>query len=373
MGPIWKIDPAYCGDKSSEESPLNSENADSDDMGNATEEMEVATTERVSADAPQTLFINCLFSGNTTGSWESYGGAFYIQDNNARFVRCRFSDNEAYYASAGYTKNSIASFENCLFSRNQPTYYGIELAHFTSTVNYINSTRYGNNTQEILAYESDMKLTNCILQGSILNGNMTAQACYWDDPRFVDPTGGDFHLQANSACIDNGIQVDLSEDLDGNPRPVDVPDIGLDGTGQGFDIGAFEYQIPSPPTEVPTPSPTDTPVPPILPTDTPTLWPTETETVSATPTFLPTMTETPLPTGTPTVTPSLTLLPTDTPYSADIDENNKVDTSDLLRMLGVWNSEVQSASPEDLNDDTQLDMEDLLIFAEQWQAATGVE
>jgi len=63
------------------------------------------------------------------------------------------------------------------------------------------------------------------------------------DPLFVNPEEGDFRLQANSPCIDTGTSVGLFQDIDGNPRPLDVPGVGIDGEG-AFDIGAYEFQGP---------------------------------------------------------------------------------------------------------------------------------
>lgn len=56
----------------------------------------------------------------------------------------------------------------------------------------------------------------------------------FSEPRFVDPLQNNFHLRAKSTAIDNGFDIGLSVDLDGNPRP----------QGAEYDIGAYEYVSP---------------------------------------------------------------------------------------------------------------------------------
>ncbi|HDH11964.1 MAG TPA: choice-of-anchor D domain-containing protein, partial [Nitrospirae bacterium] len=52
-----------------------------------------------------------------------------------------------------------------------------------------------------------------------------------EDPLFVDAANNDFHLTANSPCIDRGVDVGLTGDFEENPI-IPPPD-----------IGAFEYQV----------------------------------------------------------------------------------------------------------------------------------
>ena len=54
-----------------------------------------------------------------------------------------------------------------------------------------------------------------------------------DDPAFVDPDGGDYHIGAGSAARDRGLDAGVPTDLDGNPRPV----------GVWYDAGAYEFQL----------------------------------------------------------------------------------------------------------------------------------
>jgi len=57
------------------------------------------------------------------------------------------------------------------------------------------------------------------------------------NPRFVDPANNDFHIPADSPCIDAGATLsEITDDYDGNPRPI----------GGKYDIGAYEFQGISP-------------------------------------------------------------------------------------------------------------------------------
>lgn len=60
-----------------------------------------------------------------------------------------------------------------------------------------------------------------------------------NEPLFVDPAAGDFHLQASSPCINAGANSDAAgpTDLEGNPRI----------SGDVVDMGVYEYQFNGPP------------------------------------------------------------------------------------------------------------------------------
>lgn len=130
------------------------------------------------------------------------------------------------------------------------------------------------------------------------------------------------------------------------------------------------------PTKVPTPTPSSTP------TSTVTETPTATETATWTETPTETFTQTPSPTATnsPEPSPTHTYSPEPTPTGTatqvptipgDITDDQKVNAVDVLDLLSAWNGDIGSASPEDINHDGGLDMEDLLILSENWHVTTG--
>ncbi len=51
------------------------------------------------------------------------------------------------------------------------------------------------------------------------------------DPLFVNPGANDYHIREGSPAMDAGLNVGVTADLDGNPRP----------QGAGYDIGAYEF------------------------------------------------------------------------------------------------------------------------------------
>ena len=89
---------------------------------------------------------------------------------------------------------------------------------------------------------------SCIQGGYPGSGNIS------EDPLFRDAANGDYRLQPTSPCIDTAGTSGPPDDLNGNPRPVDIAGIGRDVTAT-YDMGAYEFQL----NELPTPTPTEAP------------------------------------------------------------------------------------------------------------------
>jgi len=97
--------------------------------------------------------------------------------------------------------------------------YGIELLD-TSTVNEDYNLYFGNGANFHIGLGTP----------TLNNG---PNSLYGLDPRFVDPTTGDYHIDTDSAALDAGTFLGVTDDLDGDSRPTnparpDGPDIGCD-------------------------------------------------------------------------------------------------------------------------------------------------
>jgi fibronectin-binding autotransporter adhesin len=70
-------------------------------------------------------------------------------------------------------------------------------------------------------------ITDTMGNGQVSTGTMNVRGA----PAFVNPDGGDYHIDFESAAIDVGVDAGVDTDIDGEPRPA----------GAGYDLGADEY------------------------------------------------------------------------------------------------------------------------------------
>jgi len=153
---------------------------------------------------------NCMITGNEATWGYGYGGAvFCFAGANATLTNCTITSNTANYGGALFCEDSRPTLTNCILWGDD-AYSGREI--------YLS------------AYEGTSTLT--VSYGDVEGGQAGAyveQGCnlIWgdgnidQDPLFVNPDNGDYHLSSGSPCINAATNYapDLpDEDIEGNPR-----------------------------------------------------------------------------------------------------------------------------------------------------------
>jgi predicted outer membrane repeat protein len=189
---------------------------------------------------PATI-TNCNFLGNASGD----GAGLYCvgPSPNVSVVHCTFSGNTATYSGGAIASLYGASptLSNSILWGNSAGYEGQEISVGTSLE--IRGGLRARTAYEV--WESLLALlaepsTTTVSHSDIQGGESSVFVCdvctlNWlpgnidSDPLFIG--GGDHHLQPASPCIDQGSDAGVSEDIDGDIRPLLA----------GFDIGSDEY------------------------------------------------------------------------------------------------------------------------------------
>ncbi len=219
----------------------------------------------------------CNFSGNQSGE---IGGALFVNQSSPRFESCRFSGNSSQtnggaVAVFGPMDNpsgmeAAPLFVNCVFCDNSAAMSGGAVLMDDARPVITNCTLYGNEAVEtgggLFALNSRMNVNNCILwnNGSpqITTNTTDSIIRYCDveelvegtgniseNPRFVAPDAGDFHLRADSPCVNAGrntsavgfgsVTLDFDGDLRGARYDIGVDEV-LGGDVEGEDEGQGE-------------------------------------------------------------------------------------------------------------------------------------
>lgn len=165
-------------------------------------------------------FTNCLFYGNRATGPAPYGvgGAMHIVDSDPTLINCTVADNEATSYGGGIVNDAISggshpALVNCILWGNS------DAGGETESSNMWN----GGSSAPVVTY------TDWQGHGSG-TGNLD------DDPLFVDPSGGDYAVQACSSVIDVGDNATVSGvpmELGGGPRI----------KNEAVDMGAYERDV----------------------------------------------------------------------------------------------------------------------------------
>jgi parallel beta-helix repeat protein len=155
----------------------------------------------------------------------AFGLLFHSGGNNEAYNNLIYN-NTSGVAINGGSNNQI--YNNTVYGNTSNGYAGIEISSGSSGTIVKNNILWQNSYDSI----SDSGA------GTIQSNNLTT------DPKFMNASANDFHLQSTSPAVNAGATISqVTTDKDGVIRPV----------GCCYDIGAYEYGG-STPTPTPTPS-----------------------------------------------------------------------------------------------------------------------
>ncbi|MCH8805685.1 MAG: right-handed parallel beta-helix repeat-containing protein [Planctomycetes bacterium] len=193
--------------------------------------------------------INCVITGNTAGF--NGGAVVTTGESTPTFINCTITGNTAGWNGGAVFLNGFRgigpTFINCTIADNTAGREGGGLfaGGFESGATVNNSIIWGNSGDQITGPGAISVRFSDVQGGFVGQGNID------DDPLFVDPASGDYHIALGSPAIDAGdntaVPTGVTTDLDGNPRFVDdpgTPNTGVPGNGfaEIVDMGAYEFQ-----------------------------------------------------------------------------------------------------------------------------------
>jgi len=170
-----------------------------------------------------------IASCNITGNSAAVGGGIYLSDQfgvgkSPQVINCLITNNNASSLGGGIFLFGSALSPTIMNSTIADNTNGGGVHNISATTTITNSIIYGNSAADVTNSSGTVITSNNIV-GTGVTGTGT-------DPKFVDASSGDYHLQSTSPAIDAGTNTGAPDnDLDGVSRP----------QGVGVDIGAYEY------------------------------------------------------------------------------------------------------------------------------------
>jgi parallel beta-helix repeat protein len=174
--------------------------------------------------------------GNTAGAG---GGIGVVNDGHARMCNNIVTGNwgEVYGTALWMNNDSTAQLCHNTIANNPGPLgsSGIEI-HDSSLVltnTILASHTVGVRADGLSTVMLDTTLWHATYTETEGAGTVVSSTNYYGDPAFVDGEGGDCHITAGSAAINQARDIDVVTDIDGQQRPV----------GTGPDIGADEFVV----------------------------------------------------------------------------------------------------------------------------------
>jgi plastocyanin len=187
------------------------------------------------------LNSNIIAGNHASTAYNGSGGGLYIEQASFSMVNNLVTGNDASDSGSGMavvsSPEDLGRLLHNTFADNTGSGEGIFADGETRLVltNTIIASHASTGVTATWATEVSLESTLWHGNGSNTGGSgvVTTHNDYTGDPAFVAPFTGDYHIAVSSAAIDKGIDAQVANDVDGQPRP----------NGAAPDLGADEYYL----------------------------------------------------------------------------------------------------------------------------------
>ncbi|HBA85904.1 MAG TPA: hypothetical protein DCZ95_17610 [Verrucomicrobia bacterium] len=170
---------------------------------------------------------DCIISSNETPNYSS--NEIVRCENGGRLDNCLIAGNSAPMALS--VSNGVV--RHCTVVDNRTSVFGL-CCEGNAVI--LNTIVYHNTSIESSQYLL-LRTNNLLRYCCTVPTPSISEACIVNNPLFVSREQGDYHLQADSPCIDSGTDVPVDHDLDRLPRPMDGNNNGI----RACDMGVYEF------------------------------------------------------------------------------------------------------------------------------------
>ena len=200
-------------------------------------------------DVSTATVTNSRFLDNTLSGNQGYsiGGGIYATGTQATINNCLIAGNTSTVQGGGiYCFLQSGTILNCTIANNYSTMGG-GISIGSNGISIVNTIVWGNGGSQIQPGPTPPAITYSTIEGGLYASIPTNAAT---DPRFVDSANGNYHLSAQSPCVNSGNSAVIgivATDLDGLPRVVgptidrgsdEAPIATLPGTNEDLDLYA---------------------------------------------------------------------------------------------------------------------------------------
>jgi len=157
-----------------------------------------------------TVLVNNLVAGNQANS---LGSGLYIENTTSHLLHTTITCNGGGDGSGMYVFHNVGWHST------------VTLTNTILVSQTVGITVTGGNTvtvNGVLWHDTPITISQAA------TATVTAQNQRWGNPAFLSPAAGDYHIGPGSAARDAGIDASVYTDIDGEPRPYQLPDLGAD-------------------------------------------------------------------------------------------------------------------------------------------------